>query len=214
MKASASCLHISYGSVDSEPVLFAMTLRGAGEPSRATTVPVGASFSSPELPLELGFPIFALDSKSVGFPLNISFLDFPAEIRLEIYRLLFMNHEHKCVWLDGDNKGGEGSYDSDDSDDSAADSDDSEEDSGDEEEEVKPAQPAKAKRKAEEVAAPAAKKSKTAEAGADEGQGGNLFVGNLSWNVDEEWLTREFEEFGELSGVRIITDRNTGRSKG
>lgn len=42
----------------------------------------------------------------------------------------------------------------------------------------------------------------------------NLFCGNLSWNVDEEWLTREFEKFGELSGVRIITDRETGRSKG
>lgn len=43
---------------------------------------------------------------------------------------------------------------------------------------------------------------------------GNLFCGNLSWNVDEDWLTREFEEFGELSGVRIITDRESGRSKG
>ncbi|KAF1820873.1 uncharacterized protein K489DRAFT_294169, partial [Dissoconium aciculare CBS 342.82] len=42
----------------------------------------------------------------------------------------------------------------------------------------------------------------------------NLFVGNLSWNVDEEWLTREFEEFGEIKGVRIITDRESGRSKG
>jgi nucleolin len=91
---------------------------------------------------------------------------------------------------------------------------DSEEDSSDGEEEAKPVQPAKTKRKAEDVTEPVAKKSKTAEAGADESQGGNLFVGNLSWNVDEEWLTREFEEFGELSGVRIITDRNTGRSKG
>lgn len=114
MKASASCLHISYGSVDAESVLFAMTLRGVGEPSRTITVPVGASFSSPELPLELGFPSFALDSNSVGFPLNISFLDFPAEIRLEIYRLLFMNHEHKCVWPDGDD---EDSDDDDDGDD-------------------------------------------------------------------------------------------------
>jgi hypothetical protein len=114
MKASASCLHISYGSVDAESVLFAMTLRGAGEPSRTITVPVGASFSSPELPLELGFPSFALDSNSVGFPLNISFLDFPAEIRLEIYRLLFMNHEHKCVWLDGNGEDSEDGWDSDD----------------------------------------------------------------------------------------------------
>ncbi|KAF2724435.1 RNA-binding domain-containing protein, partial [Polychaeton citri CBS 116435] len=42
----------------------------------------------------------------------------------------------------------------------------------------------------------------------------NLFIGNLSWSVDEEWLTREFEGFGALSGVRIITDRDSGRSKG
>jgi hypothetical protein len=75
-------------------------------------------FSSPELPLELGFPSFTLDPNSVGFPLNVSFLGFPAEIRLEIYRLLLMNHEHKCVWLDGDDEGGEGSKDSKDSEDS------------------------------------------------------------------------------------------------
>jgi len=41
-----------------------------------------------------------------------------------------------------------------------------------------------------------------------------LFVGSLSWNVDEEWLKSEFEEFGEVTGVRLITDRETGRSKG
>lgn len=43
---------------------------------------------------------------------------------------------------------------------------------------------------------------------------GNLFVGNLSWNVDEEWLTREFESFGEIKSARIMTDRETGRSRG
>jgi len=32
--------------------------------------------------------------------------------------------------------------------------------------------------------------------------------------VDEAWLTQEFEQFGELAGVRLITDRETGRSKG
>jgi len=41
-----------------------------------------------------------------------------------------------------------------------------------------------------------------------------LFVGNLSWNVDDEWLYREFEEFGELTGARVVTDRESGRSKG
>jgi nucleolin len=41
-----------------------------------------------------------------------------------------------------------------------------------------------------------------------------LFVGNLSWNIDDEWLYREFEEFGELTGARVVTDKATGRSKG
>lgn len=57
------------------------------------------------------------------------------------------------------------------------------------------------------------KAENTTNLNGDEGSK-NLFVGNLSWNVDEEWLSREFGEFGELTGVRIINDRNTGRSKG
>jgi nucleolin len=69
-----------------------------------------------------------------------------------------------------------------------------------------------AKRKAEDSVAPAAKKSKVPDV--DTSNGPNLFVGNLSWNIDEDWLRQEFEEFGELSGVRLMTDRETGRSKG
>lgn len=70
------------------------------------------------------------------------------------------------------------------------------------------------KRAAEDGVATPAKKTKV-EVSADGNEGSkNLFVGNLSWNVDEEWLAREFEEFGELSATRIISDRNTGRSKG
>lgn len=42
----------------------------------------------------------------------------------------------------------------------------------------------------------------------------NLFIGNLSWNVDEDWLVREFEQFGEIKSTRIVTDRETGRSRG
>ena len=60
-----------------------------------------------------------------------------------------------------------------------------------------------------------AKKAKKEPAvGQSEEGGKNLFVGSLSWNVDEEMLTREFAVFGELSGVRVISDRTTGRSKG
>ena len=69
------------------------------------------------------------------------------------------------------------------------------------------------KRKAETEPLPASKKSKIQASGSDTGKK-NLFVGQLSWNVDAEWLTREFESFGELSGVRIITDKDTGRSRG
>lgn len=72
------------------------------------------------------------------------------------------------------------------------------------------------KRKADAEPAPVAKKVKAEApvANGDGGETGNLFVGNLSWNVDEEWLTREFEPFGELKSTRIITDRESGRSKG
>ncbi|MCJ1408991.1 hypothetical protein MMC19_003068 [Ptychographa xylographoides] len=71
------------------------------------------------------------------------------------------------------------------------------------------------KRKAESEATPVAKKAKKEDQTNGDGEGvKNLFVGSLSWNVDEDWLTREFESFGELSGVRVISDKATGRSKG
>jgi len=41
-----------------------------------------------------------------------------------------------------------------------------------------------------------------------------LFVGNLSWNLTWQELKEVFSEFGEVNFVRIITDRETGRSKG
>lgn len=69
------------------------------------------------------------------------------------------------------------------------------------------------KRKADVDPMPAVKKSKT-EATDGGAAKKTLFVGQLSWNVDEDWLTREFEPCGELVSVRIMTDRNSGRSKG
>ena len=95
--------------------------------------------------------------------------------------------------------------------DSDADSSDSSDSSDSDEEEA----PSK-KRKAEEVTEPAVKKSKTEDApAAAEGEGiKNLFVGSLSWNVDEDWLYREFEKFGNIVGCRVISDRESGRSKG
>ena len=41
-----------------------------------------------------------------------------------------------------------------------------------------------------------------------------LYVGGLSYNTTENELRSLFEEAGEVTSVSIITDRNTGRSKG
>ncbi|KAL3453752.1 hypothetical protein BJX65DRAFT_75746 [Aspergillus insuetus] len=105
-------------------------------------------------------------------------------------------------------KGKKASKEESDSGSSDSDSSDSESDSEKSDESVKDSK----KRKAEEEPAAVSKKSKTEESA--EGASANLFVGNLSWNVTEEWLQQEFETFGELSGVRIMTERDTGRSRG
>jgi len=42
----------------------------------------------------------------------------------------------------------------------------------------------------------------------------NIYVGNLSYNVEELDLKEIFEEYGEVSSVRVITDKFTGKSKG
>lgn len=44
--------------------------------------------------------------------------------------------------------------------------------------------------------------------------GKKLYVGNLPFNLDEETLASAFAEFGQVDSARIITDRDTGRSKG
>jgi RNA recognition motif-containing protein len=41
-----------------------------------------------------------------------------------------------------------------------------------------------------------------------------LFVGNLSWDADEEGLKTLFEQFGKVKSVKIVTDQGSGRSKG
>ena len=42
----------------------------------------------------------------------------------------------------------------------------------------------------------------------------NIYVGNLDFKVNEKDLTEVFEEYGEVSSVKIITDKFSGRSKG
>ncbi|MBE0648112.1 MAG: RNA-binding protein [Bacteroidales bacterium] len=42
----------------------------------------------------------------------------------------------------------------------------------------------------------------------------NIYVGNLSYKVNEDDLKQLFEEFGEVTSVNIISDKYTGQSKG
>ena len=41
-----------------------------------------------------------------------------------------------------------------------------------------------------------------------------IYVGNLSYEVTEEDLRQEFEAFGEVTSVDIITDKYSGRPRG
>jgi len=42
----------------------------------------------------------------------------------------------------------------------------------------------------------------------------NIYVGNLSYSTSEEDLSALFENIGQVDSARIISDRETGRSKG
>jgi len=42
----------------------------------------------------------------------------------------------------------------------------------------------------------------------------NIFVGNLSWGVDDIALREAFEAFGEVEKAQVVHDRETGRSRG
>ncbi len=42
----------------------------------------------------------------------------------------------------------------------------------------------------------------------------NIFVGNLSFNTGEDELRQLFEQYGQVDRVSIMTDRDTGRSRG
>jgi len=42
----------------------------------------------------------------------------------------------------------------------------------------------------------------------------NIYVGKLSFDATEEDVRQAFAQYGEVASVKIITDRETGRSRG
>jgi RNA recognition motif-containing protein len=42
----------------------------------------------------------------------------------------------------------------------------------------------------------------------------NIFVGNLNFNTSEDELRQMFAPYGQVDRVSIMTDRDTGRSRG
>ena len=42
----------------------------------------------------------------------------------------------------------------------------------------------------------------------------NIYVGNLSYGMSEDELRQAFAAHGEVSSVKILMDRETGRSRG
>jgi len=41
-----------------------------------------------------------------------------------------------------------------------------------------------------------------------------LYVGNIPWATTEDELTKALSAYGEIQACRIITDRDSGRSRG
>jgi RNA recognition motif-containing protein len=41
-----------------------------------------------------------------------------------------------------------------------------------------------------------------------------LFVGSLSWDTTDEGLHEAFAQFGEITEAKVISDRDSGRSRG
>ncbi len=44
--------------------------------------------------------------------------------------------------------------------------------------------------------------------------GKKLYIGNLPYSVDDAALQSEFGKIGSVTSAKVITDRETGRSKG
>ena len=74
------------------------------------------------------------------------------------------------------------------------------------------------KRKAQDEGQPQSKKTKIDnDAAAPTGgaqESTTIFVGRLSWSVDNDRLAQEFAECGEIESAHVQTDRDTGKSRG
>jgi len=44
--------------------------------------------------------------------------------------------------------------------------------------------------------------------------GKKIFVGGLSWDTNDQGLNQAFSRFGGIEEAKVITDRETGRSRG
>jgi len=42
----------------------------------------------------------------------------------------------------------------------------------------------------------------------------NIYVGNLPWSIDDSSLEQVFAEHGTVTSAKVITDRQTNRSRG
>ena len=42
----------------------------------------------------------------------------------------------------------------------------------------------------------------------------NMYVSNLSFHTSDDGLRKLFEQYGAVSSAKVITDRDTGRSRG
>jgi len=42
----------------------------------------------------------------------------------------------------------------------------------------------------------------------------NIYVGNIAWGISDDELEALFAQYGEVNSAKIITDRESGRSKG
>src|ERR1043165_9913094 len=69
--------------------------------------------------------------------------------------------------------------------------------------------PSKKRKVEEEDEEPETKKAKT-----EETESSTLWVGNLGWGVDDNVLYEEFQSFDDLVGARVVSDKETGRSRG